>query len=165
MEVNNLQDLLVDELRDIYSAEKQILKALPKMVKKASHPELKSAFEEHLGQTEGQVDRLEQIFDQLGKKPTGKTCAAMKGLVEEGQEIMSEDMEEDTMDAALIAAAQKIEHYEIASYGTVRTWAKMLGEKEITNLLQETLDEEGQTDKLLTKLAVSSINLEAQRAN
>jgi ferritin-like metal-binding protein YciE len=163
MEVNNLQDLLVDELRDIYSAEKQILKALPKMVKKASNPDLKSAFEEHLGQTEGHVDRLEQIFDQFGKKPTGKTCAAMKGLVEEGQEIMSEDMEEDTMDAALIAAAQKIEHYEIASYGTVRTWAKMLGEKDVMSLLQETLDEEGQTDKRLTKLAVSSINLEAQR--
>jgi len=163
MEMNNLQDLLVDELRDIYSAEKQILKALPKMAKKAWNPDLKSAFEEHLDQTEGHVDRLEQIFDQFGKKTTGKTCAAMKGLVEEGQEIMSEDMEEDTMDAALIAAAQKIEHYEIASYGTVRTWAKMLGEKDVVSLLQETLDEEGQTDKRLTKLAVSSINLEAQR--
>ena len=162
MEVNNLQDLLVDELRDIYSAEKQILKALPKMAKKASNPDLKSAFEEHLDQTEGHVDRLEQIFDQFGKKPTGKTCAAMKGLVEEGQEIMSEDMEEDTMDAALIAAAQKIEHYEIASYGTVRTWAQLLGNEEAAKLLQQTLDEEGQTDKKLTTLAEKLINVKAQ---
>ena len=165
MSLDNMSDLLEEQLQDLYNAENQLAKALPKMAKKASNPDLKSAFEEHLDQTEGHVDRLEQIFDQFGKKPSGKTCAAMKGLVEEGQEIMSEDMEEDTMDAALIAAAQKIEHYEIASYGTVRTWAKMLGEKEITNLLQETLDEEGQTDKLLTKLAVSSINLEAERAN
>jgi len=161
MQMDNLRELLVDELKDIYSAESQILKALPKMAKKASHPELKQAFETHLAETQGHVQRLEEIFQQLGAKPKGKTCAAMQGIVEEGKEIMGEDMEDDVMDAALIAAAQKVEHYEIASYGTVRAWAKLLKEREIVGLLQQTLDEEGKTDKLLTKLATSSINFDA----
>ena len=161
MQEDNLRELLVDELKDIYSAENQILKALPKMAKKASHPELKDAFETHLAETQGHVQRLEEIFQQLGEKPKGKTCAAMQGIVEEGKEIMGEDYDDDVMDAALIAAAQKVEHYEIASYGTVRAWAKLLKEKEVVGLLQQTLDEEGKTDKLLTKLATSSINIEA----
>lgn len=160
MEIDNLRELLVDELRDIYSAENQLVKALPKMAKKAASEELRAAFETHLGETQNQIERLTQIFDRLGKKPTGKTCAAMKGLLEEAKELMGEDMEDDVMDAALIAAAQKVEHYEIASYGTVRTWAKVLKDTETMRALQETLDEEGATDKKLTKLA-SVINLEA----
>ena len=163
MEIDNLRELLVEELRDIYSAENQLIKAMPKMAKKASNPELKDAFETHLRETEGQVQRLQQVFERLGKKPGGKTCEAMKGLLEEAKDMMGEDMEEDTMDAALIACAQKVEHYEIASYGTVRTWAKMLKDRETTEALQQTLDEEGATDKKLTKLAVSVINLQAAK--
>ncbi len=162
MEMDNLRELLVDELKDIYNAEQQLTKALPRMSKKASHPQLKDAFDTHLRETEGHVDRLEQVFEALGEKAKGKTCAAMKGILEEGKEIMGEDMEDDVMDAALIAAAQKVEHYEIASYGTVRAWAQLLGEREAVKLLQQTLDEEGKTDKLLTKLAESTINVEAQ---
>ena len=161
MEMESLQELLVEEMRDIYSAEKQLLKAMPKMAKKASNPQLKKAFETHMRETEGQVQRLEKIFEKLGKKPTGKKCAAMEGLIEEGKEMMGEDMEEDTMDAALISIAQKIEHYEIASYGTVRTWAQQLGDEQTARVLQQTLDEEGKTDKLLTELAESTINIEA----
>lgn len=161
MEINSLQELLVDELRDIYHAEGQLVKALPKMAKKASDGDLKSAFETHLQETQGHVQRLEQVFEKLGQKAKGKPCEAMKGILEEGKEIMGEDMDEEAMDAALIAAAQKVEHYEIASYGTVRTWANVLGEKEVVRLLQQTLDEEGKTDKLLTKLAESKINVEA----
>ena len=161
MEMNSLQELLIDEMRDLYSAETQITKALPKMAKKASNPQLKKAFETHLRETEGQIQRLQKIFDKLGKKPTGKKCAAMAGLVEEGKEMMGEDMDEDTMDAALISIAQKVEHYEIASYGTVRTWANLLGDDQTAKLLQQTLDEEGKTDKLLTELAENSINIEA----
>jgi ferritin-like metal-binding protein YciE len=162
MEMDNLRELLVDELKDIYNAEQQLTKALPRMAKKASHPQLKNAFETHLRETEAQVDRLEQVFEALGEKAKGKTCQAMKGILEEGKEIMGEDMEDDVMDAALIAAAQKVEHYEIASYGTVRAWAQLLGERDAVKLLQQTLDEEGKTDKLLTKLAESTINVEAQ---
>jgi len=161
MEMDSLQELLIDEMRDLYSAETQITKALPKMAKKASNPQLKKAFETHLRETEGQIQRLQKIFDRLGKKPTGKKCAAMAGLVEEGKEMMGEDMDEDTMDAALISIAQKVEHYEIASYGTVRTWANLLGDDQTAKLLQQTLDEEGKTDKLLTELAENSINIEA----
>jgi ferritin-like metal-binding protein YciE len=159
--MDSLQELLIDEMRDLYSAETQITKALPKMAKKASNPQLKKAFETHLRETEGQIQRLQKIFDKLGKKPTGKKCAAMAGLVEEGKEMMGEDMDEDTMDAALISIAQKVEHYEIASYGTVRTWANLLGDEQTARLLQQTLDEEGKTDKLLTELAENSINIEA----
>ena len=161
MEMDSLQELLIDEMRDLYSAETQITKALPKMAKKASNLQLKKAFETHLRETEGQIQRLQKIFDRLGKKPTGKKCAAMAGLVEEGKEMMGEDMDEDTMDAALISIAQKVEHYEIASYGTVRTWANLLGDDQTAKLLQQTLDEEGKTDKLLTELAENSINIEA----
>jgi ferritin-like metal-binding protein YciE len=161
MEIDTLQELLIDEMRDIYSAENQITKALPKMAKKASNPQLKKAFETHLKETENHAKRLQQIFDKLGKKPTGKKCAAMEGLVEEGKEMMAEDMDDETMDAALIAVAQKVEHYEIASYGTVRTWAQAIGDDQTAKLLQQTLDEEGKTDKLLTELAESSINVEA----
>lgn len=165
MEMESLQELLIEEMRDLYNAETQLTKAMPKMAKKASSPQLKRAFETHLRETEGQIQRLQKIFDKLGKKPTGKKCAAMEGLIEEGKEMMGEDMEEDTMDAALISIAQKIEHYEIASYGTVRTWAKVLGDEQTAKLLQQTLDEEGKTDKLLTELAESSINLEAAQAD
>ena len=165
MEIDSLQELLVEEMRDLYSAENQLTKALPKMAKKASNPQLKKAFETHLKETENHAKRLQQIFDKLGKKPTGKKCAAMEGLIEEGKEMMGEDMEEDTMDAALISVAQKVEHYEIASYGTVRTYAQLLGNKEAARLLQQTLDEEGKTDKLLTELAESSINVEAAQPN
>ena len=164
MEIDSLQELLIEEMRDLYSAENQLTKALPKMAKKASNPQLKKAFETHLKETEGQIKRLQQIFDKLGKKPTGKKCAAMEGLIEEGKEMMGEDMEEDTMDAALISVAQKVEHYEIASYGTVRTWAQLLGDDQTSKLLQQTLEEEGKTDKLLTELAESSINVEAAQA-
>ena len=161
MEMESLQELLVEEMRDLYSAEKQLTKAMPRMAKKASNPQLKKAFETHLRETELQIERLEKIFEKLGKKPTGKKCAAMEGLIEEAKDMMGEDMEDDVMDAALISAAQKVEHYEIASYGTVRTWAQLLGDDQLAKTLQQTLDEEGKTDKLLTEMAESSINIEA----
>ena len=161
MEIDSLRKLYVEELKDIYSAEKQNLQALPRMAKKAKNPQLKQGFEEHARQTEEQIKRLDQIFEALGKSPRGKKCKGMEGLIEEGKEVMQEDMDDETRDAALIAAAQKVEHYEIASYGTVRTYAQLLGEKEAVKLLQQTLDEEGKTDKLLTQLAESSINVEA----
>ena len=164
MQMESLQELLVHDLRDLYSAENQLLKAMPKMAKKASNPDLKKAFETHMRETEGQVQRLPKIFEKLGKKPTGKKCAAMEGLIEEGKEAMGEDMDDETMDAALIAVAQKIEHYEIAGYGTTRTWAQQIGDEQTAPLLQQTLDEEGKTDKLLTELAESTINVEAAQA-
>ena len=160
MEIDSLRKLYIEELKDLYSAEKQILQALPKMAKKASNPQLKAGFEEHLRQTEGHVQRLEQIFEGLGKSPRGKKCKGMEGVIEEGKEVMQEDMDDDTRDAALIAAAQRVEHYEMAGYGTVRTYAQLLGERDAVKLLQTTLDEEGQTDKKLTQLA-ESINVEA----
>jgi ferritin-like metal-binding protein YciE len=165
MEIANLQELLVDEMRDIYNAENQILKALPKMAKKATNPKLKQAFESHLQETEGHVERLKQIFEGLGQKPTGKKCAAMQGIIQEGSELMSEDMSDEAMDAALIAAAQKVEHYEMASYGTVRAWATVAGMKDVAKVLQQTLTEEGAADQKLTKIAESSVNVEAQEAN
>jgi|SRR6202048_884243 ferritin-like metal-binding protein YciE len=161
MKLDSLETLYVEELRDLYSAEKQLLEALPKMARQASAPELKQAFEDHLGQTEEHVERLEEIFKQLDKKPTGKTCKAMKGLIEEGSDIMKEEGEESVLDAGLIAAAQKVEHYEIASYGTVRAFANMLGEEDAAELLQQTLDEEGETDKRLSELAEEIVNIEA----
>jgi ferritin-like metal-binding protein YciE len=160
MEIDSLRKLYVEELKDLYSAEKQILQALPRMAKKASNPQLKAGFEEHLRQTEEQVKRLDRIFEGLGKSPRGKKCKGMEGLIEEGKEVMQEDMDEETRDAALIAAAQKVEHYEMAGYGTVRTYAQLLGENEAARLLQQTLDEEGATDKKLTALA-EAINVEA----
>ena len=160
MEMETLQELLVDELKDLYSAEQQLLKAMPKMAKTASSPQLKKAIETHMRETEGHVDRLESVFEALGEKAKAKKCLAMEGLIKEAKEMMGEDMDDDVMDAALISAAQRVEHYEIAGYGTVRTYAELMGEKEHAKLLQQTLDEEGQTDKELTRLA-QAINVEA----
>ena len=164
MAMDSLKDLYIDELKDLYNAENQLLKALPKMARKASAPELKKAFQDHLAQTEGHVNRLEKIFKGLGEKPSGKTCKAMKGLVEEGKEIIEEDGDDSVLDAALIGAAQRVEHYEIAGYGVVRTFASLLGEEDAVGLLQRTLNEEGETDKKLTKLAETVINVEASEA-
>src|SRR4030081_102042 len=164
MAMDSLKDLYVDELKDLYNAENQLVKALPKMAKKASAPELRRAFESHLEQTKVHVDRLEKIFKGLGEKPTGKTCKAMKGLVEEGKEIIEEDGDDSVLDAALIGAAQRVEHYEIAGYGVVRTFASLLGENSAMDLLQRTLNEEAEADKKLTKLAESVINVEASEA-
>ena len=155
-----LKELYVDELKDIYNAENQLVKALPKMAKAATSDDLRTGFEEHLEQTRGHVQRLEQIFKALGEKPTGKKCKGMEGLVAEGQEMMDEDFEDDLMDAALISAAQRVEHYEIAAYGTVRTYAELLGEDEAVTLLEQTLEEEKETDQKLSDLA-SDINVKA----
>jgi ferritin-like metal-binding protein YciE len=142
-----------------------LTKALPKMAKAATNPELKQAFEEHLEQTQEHVRRLEQIFEKLGASPRGKKCKAMEGLIEEGKEIISEEGESPVLDAAIICAAQKVEHYEIAGYGCARTFASLLGDSEASDLLQQTLDEEGETDKRLTALAESSVNQEAAHAD
>ncbi len=154
------RDLLVEELKDLYSAENQLVKALPKMAKAATSEELRQAFETHLQQTEVHVQRLEKIGKQLGESMKGKKCKAMEGLVEEGKEVMEEDAEPALLDLALIGAAQKVEHYEIAGYGTARTLAEISGEAKVAKILQETLDEEGETDKLLTEIAME-LNLEA----
>ena len=148
-----LEELYVDELRDLYSAENQLVKALPKMAKAANSEDLKAGFEEHLEQTKVHVKRLEEIFDKLDKSPKGKKCKAIEGLVEEGSEIIKEDMDPEVKDAALIAAAQRVEHYEMAGYGTVRTYAALLDDDKASKILQTTLDEEGDTDKKLTKLS------------
>jgi ferritin-like metal-binding protein YciE len=163
-ETNPLEALLVDELKDLYSAENQIVKALPKMAKGASSPELKRAFERHLDETRRQVERLNQIGEALEIKLTGKKCKGMEGLIEEGKELLEEDLDENALDAGLIGAAQKVEHYEIAAYGTARTHAEMLGYSKVARLLQQTLNEEGATDKKLTQLAESIINVEAVEA-
>ncbi len=161
MAIATLHDLYVEELKDLYNAEHQLLKALPKMATAASNTELSQAFTDHLEETKGQVERLEQIFKDLGVSPLGKKCKAMEGLLEEGQDVMAEDAEPAVLDAALIATAQRVEHYEMAGYGCVRTFARLLGYDEAADLLQETLDEEGSTDKHLTDLAESVINAEA----
>ena len=153
MQHAELKDLYVDELKDIYSAETQLVKALPKMAKAASAAELRSGFEEHLEQTKGHVQRLEQIFQALGEKPTGKKCVGMHGLIQEGGEAAGEDYEDDAKDAALIGAAQRVEHYEIAAYGTVRFMAQKLGENEAVELLGQTLQEEKDTDAKLSNIA------------
>jgi ferritin-like metal-binding protein YciE len=163
MALENLKDLYVEQLRDLYSAEQQILKALPKMEKAATHDELKAAFREHRSVTEQQVERLEQVFDQLGEKPSGHHCKGMEGLLKEGDEMIGEKGDDATRDAGLIAAAQRVEHYEIAGYGTVRTYADRLGMQDHARLLQQTLDEEGQTDERLTRLAERIVNPDAQR--
>jgi ferritin-like metal-binding protein YciE len=160
MEHQALKELYIDELKDIYNAENQLVKALPKMAKAANSEELRTGFEEHLEQTRGHVQRLEQIFKELGEKPSGKKCKGMEGLVAEGQEMMGEDFEDDVMDAALISAAQRVEHYEIAAYGTVRTYAELLGEDTAVQLLEQTLEEEKETDQKLTDMA-SEINVKA----
>ncbi len=159
--MESMQKLYLEELRDLYDAENQLIEALPKMAKGASHEKLRTAFEEHLEVTREQVRRLETIFDNLGEKPTGKKCKGMKGLIEEGQEIMKQQGDPDVKDAAMIAAAQRVEHYEIAAYGSARTYANELGLREHAELLQRTLDEEGNTDKRLTQLAESRINKDA----
>ena len=163
MKLDTLEKLFVSELRDLYNAENQLLKALPKMVKAASSEELKDGFEKHLEQTKGHVRRLEEIFEDLGEDPKGKTCKAMKGLIEEGSEILKEDGEESVLDAGIIVAAQKVEHYEIAGYGSVRTFAHLLGQNEAAKLLQATLDEESETNEILNKLAEGVVNPEALR--
>jgi ferritin-like metal-binding protein YciE len=163
--LKSLDDLLVHELQDIYDAEGQIVKALPRMIKAASHPELQAAFEEHLEQTEGQIERLDQAFKLLGIPAKGRKCAGMAGLIEEGKKMMEEDADPAVMDAALIAAAQKIEHYEIASYGCVCTYAEMLGYEQVHDLLGQNLEEEETTDERLTVLAESVINVEAEDAD
>jgi ferritin-like metal-binding protein YciE len=160
-ETNPLEELLQDELKDLYSAEAQIVKALPRMAKAASSPELRRAFERHLEETRRQVDRLDQIGEELEMKLTGKKCRGMEGLIAEGKELMEEDFDEDALDAGLIGAAQKVEHYEIAAYGTARTHAEMLGYRRVAKLLQQTLNEEGATDKKLTQLAETIVNYEA----
>ena len=161
MAVRSLENLLLDELRDLYSAEKQITKALPKMAKATSTQELRAAFEEHLTQTEGQIARLEQVFELMGHSARAKKCVAMEGLIEEAKEFLEEDMEPAVLDAALIAAAQKVEHYEIASYGTARTWAQEVGQQEAADLLQQTLNEESETDQKLSRLAADLVNIQA----
>jgi ferritin-like metal-binding protein YciE len=161
MRLATLHDLYVDELKDLYNAEHQILKALPRMVKAASAPQLAKAFTHHLAETKGHVDRLHKIFKKLDLSPNGKTCKAMEGLLEEGKEVMAEDAEPTVMDAALIASAQRVEHYEMAGYGCVRTFARLLDYEQAADLLQKTLDEEGAADKKLTSLAETVINVEA----
>jgi len=158
--LKTLEDFLIEELKDLYSAEKQLTKALPKMVKAANSQELKDAFQNHLGETEQQIERLEEISEMIGKSLSGKKCKAMEGLIAEGKEIIEADAEPAVKDAALIAAAQKVEHYEIASYGCAVTYARLTNNIEMGELLQETLDEEGNADKALTSIA-ENINIEA----
>ena len=161
--MESLKDLMIDELKDLYSAENQILKALPKMITKATSAELKAGFEKHLKETEGHVERLEKIFQQLDAKPGGKKCKGMEGVIADGKELMEEDAEPEVMDAGLIGAAQHVEHYEIAGYGCVRTYAELLGLGNVVTLLQKTLDEEKATDEKLSQLA-RQINVEAEKA-
>ncbi|MBZ9739720.1 MULTISPECIES: ferritin-like domain-containing protein [unclassified Mesorhizobium] len=159
-----LNELFIDTLKDIYFAEKKILATLPKMAKAAQSPDLKAAFEKHRGQTQEHVARLEKIFSALGKKPQGKTCAAIMGITEEGSEIMDEYKGSPALDAGLLAAAQAVEHYEISRYGTMRTWASELGMDEAVELLELTLGEEKDTDEALTQLAESAVNVAAEAA-
>ena len=156
-----LHDAFIDELRDLYDAEKQITKALPKMIKATSAEELRNAFEAHLEETQDQVQRLEKVFESLEEKPRGKRCEGIAGILEEGQSIMSEDFEEGAMDAVLIAAAQRVEHYEMAAYGTLVAWAPAMGHEEAAELLQATLDEEKAADEKLSALAEGGINEQA----
>ena len=160
--LSSLQDLLVEQLQDLYDAEHQLTKALPKMAQAATNPQLQKAFNTHLAETEGHISRLEQVFQSLGEKATRKTCKAMKGLIEEGDEVLKEDADPEVKDAALIAAANRVEHYEIAGYGTVRTFAEQLGLNDAANLLQQILDEEFAADQKLTKIAESRVNKQAQ---
>jgi len=161
MKLTSLQDLLHHELKDLYSAETQLVKALPKMAKAATNADLRAGFEEHLEQTKGHVSRLEEIGSMLDIKLTGHVCKAMKGLIEEGGEMIEEDADEAVRDAGLIGAAQRVEHYEIAGYGTARCLAETLGHHDVAKLLEETLEEEKDTDQKLTDLAESAVNAEA----
>ena len=164
MEMESLQELYVEELKDLYSAERQIVKALPKMVKNATNPELKQAFSNHLDETEGHVARLEKVFAAIDKKPQAKTCDAIVGITDEGAEIMKEYKGSPALDAGLLAAAQAVEHYEISRYGTLKTWANELGLSDAVRLLEQTLDEEKKTDATLTEIAESVVNQEAEAA-
>lgn len=164
MNMNSLKELYVEQLRDLYSAEGQLLQALPKMAEAVSHDELRNSMQMHLEQTRQHEKRLKQLFQDLGESPDGHECKAMKGLIEEGQELLSKKgSDPDVLDAGIIAAAQRIEHYEIAGYGTVRTYAETLGESDAVRTLQQTLDEEGQTDKMLTQIAERVVNRDAMQ--
>jgi ferritin-like metal-binding protein YciE len=165
MASDTLEDLLIENLRDIYNAEKQLIKALPKMAKAATSEELRAAIDDHLEVTKEQVARLEEVFKELGVPVRGKHCVAMEGLIEEGKELLEEDHNPDVLDAGLIAAAQKVEHYEIAAYGTMRTWAEMLGRTRAASLLKQTLEEEAEADEKLSQLAMSTVNAEAESSN
>jgi ferritin-like metal-binding protein YciE len=162
MKLKTLDDLLIHDLKDLYSAESQLIRALPKMAKAASSPSLKQAFTEHLEVTKAQKERLDQVFQTIGASPRGMKCKAMEGLIEEGQDMIQEDGDPTVKDAGLIGSAQKVEHYEIAGYGTVAAMAELLGKTDIAKLLQQTLQEEKQTDELLNKIAMSEINVEAE---
>jgi ferritin-like metal-binding protein YciE len=161
MKLNDLKNLYIHELKDLYSAEKQLVRALPKMAKAATHPDLKAGFEQHLEETKEHAKRLEQVLDALGQSTRGPKCKAMEGLIEEASSLIEEEPDPEVLDAGLIVGAQKVEHYEIAGYGSARTFAELLGEKEAAKVLQTTLDEEGATDKKLTDLAVSTVNAAA----
>ena len=163
-DAGTLHDAFVNELRDMYDAEKQLTKALPKLAKNASSPDLRSAFESHLEETRGQMERLEQVFESLEEKVRGKHCDGIAGIIEEGKSIMQEDFDETTMDACLIASGQRAEHYEMAAYGTLVAWARAMGHSTAAKLLQQTLDEEKAADKKLTSLAEGGINQEAADA-
>lgn len=165
MAQENLQDLYIEQLRDLHSAENQILKALPKMISKSSHPELKAALQEHQTITEKQVERLETIFSELGERPTGHKCVGMEGLIAEGEEALNDFKDGDVLDAAIIASAQRVEHYEMAGYGTVRSMANMLGFDKHATLLQSTLEEEGEADHKLSGLAERVVNIDALKAD
>jgi ferritin-like metal-binding protein YciE len=161
MKLESLKDLYLEQLKDLYSAETQLVEALPKMAERATSPDLKKGFQDHLLQTQEHVRRLEQIFQDLGDSPKGQTCEGMKGLIKEGEEMIKMKGDDKVIDAGLIAAAQRVEHYEIAGYGTVRTYAEMLGKSQHASLLERTLQEEERTDEKLTRLAESHINVEA----
>lgn len=163
MKVNSLEDLYVHQLKDLYSAENQLVKALPKMAKAASSQELKQGFEHHLEQTRNHVSRLEEIFGNRDGSPRGKKCVGMEGLIEEGQEVITSDMDGSVRDAALIAAAQRVEHYEISGYGTARAYAERLGDRKAVRLLDKTLEEEAQTNEKLTAIAEKQVNPQAVR--
>lgn len=164
MKMETLQSLFLEELGDLHSAESQLIKALPKMAKAAKHPQLKQAFESHLAETRTQLERIESILQNMGEKNPGKTCKGMKGLIEEGDERAGEKGDDAVLDAGLIGAAQRVEHYEIAGYGCARTYAEMLGEQKAADLLQKSLDEEKKADEKLNKLAIQCINVEAAHA-
>jgi ferritin-like metal-binding protein YciE len=161
--LNTLQDVYIDGLRDIYNAETQLVKALPRISKSVTSDELRSAIDDHFRETEGHVERIEQVFEMLGMKVRGKKCVAMEGTLEEGKELISMDIDENAFDAAIIGAAQKVEHYEIASYGTLKSWATQLGFEDQADLLDETLSEEKAANDKLTQIAETIVNLEAQR--
>ncbi len=164
MPMNSLEEVFVDKLKDIYDAERRITRALPKMAKAAANEDLANAFREHLEQTQGHIQRLEQIFDQLDQSAGRKPCHGVMGILEEGQEMMEKDAPEPLMDAALIAGAQEVEHYEMAAYGTLRSWAEVLGRNDAAKLLQQTLEEESETDEKLTKLA-EQVNPQAMQVS